>query len=81
MLETTTCSTSECDSVGGNAMLKVALVATTACEEEYTVIVTASDITAKGETDAQTTFNIHLQTFIFIYYLFICSYCVCEDIG
>ena len=51
------CITPECDSVGGNATLEVALVATTTCEEEYTVIVTASDITAKGETDTQTTFN------------------------
>ena len=59
MLEAKACITPECDSLGGNAMLEVALVATTTCDEEYTVIVTASDVTAKGETDdTQCTNNI-----------------------
>ena len=62
------CITPECDSLGGNAMLEVALVATTTCEEEYTVIVTASDITAKGETDAQTkrpiSNNLYIHAFM-----------------
>ena len=54
MLETTICNTRECDTLGGNAMLEVALVASTTCDEEYTVIVTASDVTTKGEADIQT---------------------------
>ena len=84
------CITPECDPLGGNAMLEVALVATTTCEENYTVIVTASDRTAKGETDNikctnnvnNNIINLYFNAFMQFYYyiqltctVYIC-YCI-----